>query len=873
MAESDSGPLPDTLDAQQDKHSRGHRFRRVALTKPSYCHGCSSFIWGLFGFQCEVCNFMSHEKCLKTQRSTCPTTMASLVRVPVSHCFGPSCHRKSFCCVCRKPIEEKDALRCEVDLQLCVTVCELHVHAGCVAFSVADCRKCHLDRTHFQLQVRMCHGVREGVYVCHRQSVLQRSPHLHHWREGNLGPDARCSVCKHSCGSAEVPTGTGCEWCGIKAHSACVPHLPPECSLGQLCGMLLPPDCIYLRSLTFTQNQTYRIPEPVIAFDVCPREGPDMHAAGLSDSVRVFDGNDALRRGDFRRVSVSKTTRVQEVLEAAIQAFYLPGDQQSYELEAVDDHVQDGFAGGVWLLRFRRRDSTIRVNLDWTGSWQTFNCRISADSTTGSVLADALANLHAESESASSFQLQEVYVNGRQVQTQILAHGQNIAERLQQIRAESLQRMNQTCFYMVQNQDLSGESELLIRGLPPLLDKERYWELLQKHLSLDSRLVKMSNVYPGQGEVVLLVSSGSETRRILTISRSTRVEKQSLSSLVIPKIMHRNLDQDSSPLLVFVNQKSGGLKGSELLYKFRKLLNPHQVIDLCNCGCLIGFHLFRELPSFRVLVCGGDGTVGWVLGVLEAVRNKLFCRDPAFGILPLGTGNDLARILGWGSGYSGEDLAQYLTCVNEAEEVLMDRWTILLDSPDQPPKIVHMNNYFGLGIDAELSLDFHLAREDQPSKFTSSFHNKGVYVKVGLQKITATRSLHKHLLVQVDGQNLLLPNIEGLIFLNIPSWGSGADLWGSEAESSYREPSIADGLLEVIGVTGVVHMGQVQGGLRSGIRLAQGSYIRLSLSKATAIQVDGEPWIQQPGDIVVSAAGPKVRMLRKGVGRKSRVAL
>lgn len=30
-----------------------------------------------------------------------------------------------------------------------------------------------------------------------------------------------------------------------------------------------------------------------------------------------------------------------------------------------------------------------------------------------------------------------------------------------------------------------------------------------------------------------------------------------------------------------------------------------------------------------------------------------------------------------------------------------------------------MNNYFGLGIDAELSLDFHHAREEEPDKFNS----------------------------------------------------------------------------------------------------------------------------------------------------------
>ena len=30
-----------------------------------------------------------------------------------------------------------------------------------------------------------------------------------------------------------------------------------------------------------------------------------------------------------------------------------------------------------------------------------------------------------------------------------------------------------------------------------------------------------------------------------------------------------------------------------------------------------------------------------------------------------------------------------------------------------------MNNYFGIGIDADLSLDFHKAREENPDKFNS----------------------------------------------------------------------------------------------------------------------------------------------------------
>lgn len=48
------------------------------------------------------------------------------------------------------------------------------------------------------------------------------------------------------------------------------------------------------------------------------------------------------------------------------------------------------------------------------------------------------------------------------------------------------------------------------------------------------------------------------------------------------------LREDICPLLVFVNPKSGGLKGRELLYSFRKLLSPHQVFDISNGGPLAG---------------------------------------------------------------------------------------------------------------------------------------------------------------------------------------------------------------------------------------------------------------------------------------------
>ncbi|XP_056238711.1 diacylglycerol kinase theta isoform X1 [Seriola aureovittata] len=845
----------------------GHCFKKVTLTKPTFCHSCSDFIWGLIGFLCEVCNLMCHEKCLKTLRSVCSCMTPSVVQVPVAHCFGPAAQKKRFCCVCRKHTEGNTALRCEV--------CELHVHADCAAFSCADCRRCHLDGT------------------------LEQDTFPHHWREGNLSSAARCEVCRRSCGSSDVLAGMRCEWCGIMSHAACYLSVPPECTLGRLHRMLLHPACVRLDSRNFSKMHCYRITESHEldnSDDVdaaVSKDGQLTASESGKQSLKVFDGDDAVKRSYFRPVSILRATRNEDVVEAALRAFYLPDDPQDYELHEVgglqrfhsDDilnrnggpdnrsSLRDG--GDSWLLRAKPRESeVIKVHAGWPRLSAAFiRVSISKSSTASSVLTEVLRELDRQ-EDVSSFSLMEIWMSSKQVQRQMLTPQEKVLDKLQEIRKLSLRQMNQTRFYVVENRKWAVQVSLLIGGLPPLLTREEYAHLIQEHLTIKSHLVNISHYYPSQGAVGLQISCFSEAERIYMLAKDTSVNSKMLTSLVIPEIMLNSLGEDVCPLLVFVNPKSGGLKGRELLYSFRKLLNPHQVFDISNGGPLAGLHTFRQVPRFRVLVCGGDGTVGWVLGVLEAVRHKLVCREPPIGIVPLGTGNDLARILRWGPGYSGEDPHHILVSVDEADEVLMDRWTILLDAQDmsedgkdngflEPPKIVQMNNYFGLGIDAELSLDFHLAREDEPDKFTSRFHNKGVYVKVGLQKISYTRSLHKELQLQVDTHNVPLPNIEGLIFLNIPSWGSGADLWGSEVDGRYGKPSIDDGLLEVVGVTGVVHMGQVQSGLRSGIRIAQGNYIRLTVSKPIPVQVDGEPWIQPPGHIIISAAGPKVRMLRK----------
>ncbi|XP_067143184.1 diacylglycerol kinase delta isoform X2 [Centruroides vittatus] len=130
-----------------------------------------------------------------------------------------------------------------------------------------------------------------------------------------------------------------------------------------------------------------------------------------------------------------------------------------------------------------------------------------------------------------------------------------------------------------------------------------------------------------------------------------------------------------SPLLVFVNSKSGDNQGVKFLRRFKQLLNPAQVFDLMNGGPGLGLRMFRAFNPFRILVCGGDGSVSWVLTEIDNLNLHNQCQ---VGVLPLGTGNDLARVLGWGSVCDDDtQLPQLLEKYEKSTIKVLDRWSIM----------------------------------------------------------------------------------------------------------------------------------------------------------------------------------------------------
>ncbi|XP_031686574.1 diacylglycerol kinase zeta-like isoform X19 [Oncorhynchus kisutch] len=349
-----------------------------------------------------------------------------------------------------------------------------------------------------------------------------------------------------------------------------------------------------------------------------------------------------------------------------------------------------------------------------------------------------------------------------------------------------------------------------------------------------------------------------------------------------PFIVRPIPSQLMKPLLVFVNPKSGGNQGAKIIQSFMWYLNPRQVFDLSLGGPKDGLEMYRKVHNLRILACGGDGTVGWILSALDQLQLN---PQPAVAILPLGTGNDLARTLNWGGGYTDEPVSKILSHVEDGNVVQLDRWNLIVEpnqdavaeerdeqQTDKLPLDV-FNNYFSLGFDAHVTLEFHESREANPEKFNSRFRNKMFYAGTAFSDFLmgSSKDLAKHIKVVCDGTDLTSKvqdlKLQCLVFLNIPRYCAGTMPWGNPSEHHDFEPQRHDdGCIEVIGFT-MTSLATLQVG-GHGERLNQCREVTLTTYKSIPMQVDGEPCKLAPSTIRISLRN-QANMVQKAKRRTS----
>ncbi|UJR14166.1 hypothetical protein I4U23_001161 [Adineta vaga] len=943
-----------TNTAQQPYENNGHFFVKKTFHKPTYCHHCVEMLWGLIGqgYYCEVCNFICHDRCRKHVISPCSSIAPILIKNPVCHIWSDvSRFKRKFC--------------------------NYYAHDDCKDFAVNDCRETATyapsrDNSTISKNVTCRSRMPEDCGFGTLRDIIIPPYAISIPRIADLNKDLILGIgnnkdkpIQNTNSQSNNSTGTGLESNIIIApESKSAVHFVKSSSTEHLSGGDADLGGIErdYRSRGAEACSSPNIQTESIVSkkqrDVRTNKG-QQEEEEEREIIRVYDGNATFRNSTPRSISVPKQATYTQILEAALRTFHINDDSTKYCITVPTDDVGGdqpideaiplkslkqlcGRKLNIYIRYKERADMDFDYVRVYPGILKTHDgfkvIKVTSSSTTSEVIAKALTDFGIRNVNAEKYSLVEVLlISNVNYTDRILEPHEFPLHVLRQQRKESVRSHRVTRFYLQHKDDPHGPSvSLFVGNLPPGPRTEKQYEkILFQDIFQNNKDLKWDNmdvIYYEHGAMVLVYNDSDRATRAFTILQKAYHDQNKLLVLMLPNIQSQVLTSNISPLLVFVNVKSGGQQGAELITNFRHLLNPHQVFDLQNGGPLPGLYVFRNIPHYRILACGGDGTVGWVLSCLDNVGQDAQCQSPPIGIVPLGTGNDLARVLRWGSGYTGgEEPLALLRDMVDAEEIKLDRWTVvfhqdqdkrvttaasdvnsnkstttavfnsatakaeekkqklrILNLPPPAaalPNVVQvstsedktemfvMNNYFGLGLDADICLDFHMAREENPNKFNSRIQAKGYYLKTGLRKMMKKGGLKdftRDIVLEVDGKRVDLPSLEGIVIMNILSWASGANLWGHEKDDKFNRPTHYDGMLEVVGVTGIVHLGQIQSGIRSGIRLAQGGHVHIRMNNdyPVPVQVDGEPWLQPPCDITIIRSALKATMLRK---RKSKI--
>ncbi|WOK95035.1 diacylglycerol kinase 4-like [Canna indica] len=317
-------------------------------------------------------------------------------------------------------------------------------------------------------------------------------------------------------------------------------------------------------------------------------------------------------------------------------------------------------------------------------------------------------------------------------------------------------------------------------------------------------------------------------------------------------------DPPESPLVVFVNSRSGGRHGPVLKGWIQDLIGREQVFDLSvtmpsdfvqyGLACLerladLGDYSAKSIrENLRIMVAGGDGTVGWVLGSLGQLSVENREPVPPIGIIPLGTGNDLSRSFGWGGSFPftwRSAVKRSLYKVVTGPICRLDSWHIIVSVPEgdlvEPPhSLRHLGentftqdgniegvlpekvscfdgvfyNYFSIGMDAQVAYSFHHLRDEKPYLAQGPITNKLIYTgysaKQGwfftpcmtdpsLRGLTHILRLSIKKFNTSDWEQILVPprhvsclfriscecSVRAIVALNLHNYGSGRNPWGN----------------------------------------------------------------------------------------------
>jgi diacylglycerol kinase family enzyme len=223
-----------------------------------------------------------------------------------------------------------------------------------------------------------------------------------------------------------------------------------------------------------------------------------------------------------------------------------------------------------------------------------------------------------------------------------------------------------------------------------------------------------------------------------------------------------------------------------------------------------------------VIAVGGDGTATAVFNVLLSHREF---KHVKIGIIPLGTGNDLARVLNLYDALVSRGLLYIVRKLVSAKSKNFDLWKV-------NGKFA-MANYFSAGVDARIAHDFNRDRAEGKITGKSVIKNKLHYVKRFFADKDYRLKAGELRITDKQNERKIFPLKDNcsIIIGNIPSYAGGSNPFGKS--------DIADGLLEVLLIK------SLKGFLKAisigaGSSVIKAKKVEINLANDEFIQLDGE---------------------------------
>ena len=225
------------------------------------------------------------------------------------------------------------------------------------------------------------------------------------------------------------------------------------------------------------------------------------------------------------------------------------------------------------------------------------------------VIKEAVKNFHVLTGTLS---IGECYIDKYLCQGSIfhldrLEDGEDIWDVIAEDRRSCFNRARFTRYFL--KKQLKEEFNVVVTNLPAGKTEEEYQAMLiSKQLQDKVKFQAMVDIY---GVVVVKCDGDRIVDDLCAELNIVNFEGQKPCTLVLPTLHTDSIDKAIKPLLVFVNSRSGGGQGKELISSFRRHLNPHQIFDLTHGGPYPGIFTFRNFRS----VPSSDLRRGWYIWV------------------------------------------------------------------------------------------------------------------------------------------------------------------------------------------------------------------------------------------------------------------